>query len=62
MNNIIAIAQQAKRNYITPEDVTKALSTNSEDQVRKDVLEVLGGKFGAEDAELCAWIAWRGRN
>ena len=63
VNSVTVIAASKSRDYITPEDVSQALrmETNT-DKVRRDVLEVLGKQttFGAEDAGLCAFIAWRG--
>lgn len=62
MNCITTIAAAAGRIYITPEDVSEALRTNGVEQVRIDVLQVLGGQtdFAVEDAGLCAFIAYRG--
>lgn len=62
MNVITQIAKGHDRKYITPEDVSDALSGHPPDRVRLDVLEVLGKQtdFGAEDGGLCAFIAWRG--
>lgn len=67
MNRIIKIAQIKREDkYITPEDVEDALKTGrfTTAFVRKDLLEILGKqtKYGAEDAGLCAFIAWRGKN
>ena len=61
-NSITPIAVAEGRNCITPEDVSEALSRSPPDKVRLDVLEVIGKQtgFGAEDANLCAFIAWRG--
>ncbi len=70
MNCVIAIAMENRSatksgyKYITPEDVTEALQKGIDvNTVRLDVLEVLGGTtdFGAEDSELCAWLAWEGK-
>lgn len=62
MNSVTEIARAAGRSYITPEDVSDALERRPSAKVRLDVLEVLGKQtdFGAEDAGLCAFIAWRG--
>ena len=62
-NCVAAIAAVAGRNYITPEDVSKAFERYDPHMVRIDVLEVLGKKteFGAEDASLCAFVAWEGK-
>lgn len=62
MPSIAELARRQGRNYITPDDVSEALEHHPADQVRMDVLAVLGKQtdFGAEDASLCAFIAWRG--
>lgn len=63
-NHVAHIAKKKyKRNYITPEDITEALETVSEEMVRLNVLEVLGecSGFGAEDGKLCAWVAFKGK-
>lgn len=69
MNSIIEIAQKHGRNYITPEDVTEALELPyvgsrcmADNKVRFELLEILGKQtdFGAEDPNLCAYIAWKG--
>jgi len=63
-NHVAFIAKKKyKRNYITPEDITEALETVSEDMVRLNVLEVLGNTsgFGAEDSGLCAFVAHKGK-
>lgn len=63
-NSLTERAEAAGRRYITPEDVGQALRQGvSEEKVRLEVLEVLGKqtRFGAEDAGLCAFLAWRGR-
>lgn len=66
MNKVTAIAAQAGRDYITPEDVEQAMNENADDPhaIRIDVLEVLGIQtdFGAEDAGLCAFVAFSGPN
>ena len=64
MNCITTIAEAAGRNYITPEDVSESLQTDSFTKVCVDVLEVIGRQtpFGVEDAGLCAFIAWRAAN
>lgn len=56
------LADAAGRDYIMPEDVSEALESNDVTRVRLDVLEVLGGTigYGAEDSELCAYIAHQG--
>jgi hypothetical protein len=62
-NALTALAERDHRQYITPEDVTDALKRGiDKDKVRLDVLEVLGAQteFGAEDAGLCAFIAFKG--
>jgi len=63
MNIIISIAKVNKRDYITPEDVASALGEFDVNKVRLDVLEVLGkhSGYGAEDAGLCAFVAWEGK-
>lgn len=63
-NCITEIARRDGRDYVTPEDVGEALKTDSVEIVRRDVLQVLGKQagFGAEDASLCAFIAWNGKN
>lgn len=62
-NCVTAIAAVAGRNYITPEDVSRAFDRYDPHMVRIDVLEVLGKKteFGVEDAGLCAFVAWEGK-
>lgn len=56
----VAIAEQEGRDYITPEDIQKAIDAGAERAVlQQEVLEVLGGKMGAEDHSLCAFIAAR---
>lgn len=63
MNAVTSIAFGHGRTYITPEDVAEALATGRDpDAIRLDVLEVIGKQtqFGAEDAGLCAFMAWRG--
>lgn len=66
MNKVTAIAARAGRDYITPEDVQEAMDENRDDPhgIRIDVLEVLGKQtaFGAEDAGLCAFVAFKGPN
>jgi hypothetical protein len=61
-NCVIAIAAGDGREYIMPEDITQAFETNDPNQVRLDVLEVLGNTsgYGAEDRDLCAFIAYKG--
>lgn len=63
-SSVTRIADRHKRKYITPEDITAALKESSADQVRRDVLAVLGNStnYGAEDFGLCAFVAWRGRD
>ena len=60
--SVTRIADKAGRKYITPEDVGKALEAVHVDRVRLDVLAVLGKQtgYGAEDAGLCAFVAWQG--
>ena len=67
MNSIIVIAKKNKRDYVSPEDVTKAIqntgyTTDGIVRVRLELLEILGRQtgYGVEDASLCAYIAWRG--
>lgn len=62
-NCIIKMAREAKRDYITPEDVSNALRYYDKDLVCLDLLEVSGGQtgFGVEDYRLCAFIAWKGK-
>lgn len=62
MNSVTIIAHAAGRSYITPEDVSDALEMHNADRVRLDVLAVIGKQtdFEAEDAGLCAFIAWHG--
>jgi len=62
MNCVTTIAEKYKRDYITPEDVSEALTQYPVMDVRLDVLEVLAqqANFGAEDSSLCAFIAWKG--
>jgi hypothetical protein len=68
MNCIIEIAKKKrKEKYITPEDVSDALKQKGSlldvnAIIREDLLEVLGKQtlYGAEDAGLCAYIAWVG--
>jgi hypothetical protein len=62
-NCVTPYAVEAGRDYITSEDVTKALlAGNDLNIVRYDVLAVLGKttEFGWEDPSLCAFIAWEG--
>lgn len=63
MNCIINLAKANKRDYITPGDVEDALRWFDVNQVRLDVLEVLGkhSGYGAEDVGLCAFVAWEGK-
>jgi len=62
-NCVAKLAIDDGRDYITPEDITEAFKTNSEDKVRLDVLEVMGNTsgFGWEDATLCAFVAHQGK-
>lgn len=62
-NCLAVIAHNDKRDYITPEDVTTSLHEITEDKVRLDVLEILGGGtgFGVEDESLTAFVAFEGR-
>ena len=66
MNKVTGIAVKAGRDYITPEDVQQAMDESADDShgIRIDVLEVLGKQtdFGAEDAGLCAFVAFKGPN
>ena len=59
MNCVVEIAKRDGREYITPEDVGQALEESTRDKVRVDVLEMLGKEM-AEDAGLCAYVAWKG--
>lgn len=67
MNCVTKIAKENNRDYITPEDVADTLKEANTffevAKVREDVLEVLGKQagFGAEDAGLCAFVAWEGK-
>lgn len=66
MNCIIEIAKiRREEKYVTPEDVTDALKLRRfmTQQVREDMLEILGKQteYGAEDASLCAFLAWKGK-
>lgn len=63
MNCITNIAMANARNYITPSDVEEALKKFDVNKVRLHVLEVLGkhSGYGAEDAGLCAFVAWEGK-
>jgi len=60
--SVTRIAENDGRDYITPEDVSDALKNVPKGRVRLDVLAVLGKQtnFGAEDAGLCAFVAWQG--
>ncbi len=62
-NCVINIAKKHERTYITPEDVTEALESHDEDEVRKAVLEVMGTAtgFGVEDKSLTAFVAFEGK-
>lgn len=64
MNKVIEYAKRAGRNYITPEDVERAMNDNHDDPhcVRIDVLEVMAKQtpYGVEDASLCAFAAFEG--
>lgn len=62
-NRVTEVALEDGRDYITHEDVSEAIKRSDEYTVRMNVLEVIGKQttFGAEDAGLCAFIAWRGR-
>lgn len=64
MNIITAIAKEAGRDYITPEDVQRAHNEHRDDPhlVRIDLLEILGRQteFGAEDFALCAFVGFSG--
>lgn len=64
MNKVIVIAEQAGRNYITPEDVQQAINEKPSDPhgIRIDVLEVIARQtnFGVEDISLCAFVAFNG--
>lgn len=64
VNVVTHIADAQGRDYITPEDITAALRHYSAERVRLDVLAVLGKQthFGAEDAGLCAFVAWEGKS
>jgi hypothetical protein len=64
MNCVTEIAKTDGRDYITPEDVNEALRRHDISKVRLDVLEVLGrhAGFGAEDAGLCAYVAFIGKS
>ena len=62
-NVITDIAEADGRNYITPEDITRALMNGEKNEhIWYDTLAVLANitKFGWEDASLCAFIAWEG--
>ncbi len=60
-NCITEIAKADNRDYITPEDVSKALEKFPVAGVRRDLLFVIskGTGFGIEDASLCAFAAVR---
>ena len=63
MATVFQLADQAKRDYITPEDVSGAIASGCDvNQVRLDVLTVIGKQaaYGMEDPGLCASIAARG--
>ena len=60
-NCVIPYAEKAGRDYITPDDIQRALLAGEDaDIVRYDVLAVLGKTtdYGWEDASLCAFTAW----
>lgn len=61
-NVVVELAKTRGRDYITPEDVSDAIRAGNVPEVRRDVLEVIAkcAGAGAEDASLCAYIAWRG--
>ena len=62
-NCIIPFAEAAGRDYITSEDITRALAAGEDiNHIRYDVLAVLGKttEFGWEDDSLCAFVAWEG--
>ena len=66
MNLIIEVAKTKRtEKYVTPEDVTYALSQRrfSSTDIRMNMLEILGNQteYGAEDASLCAFLAWKGK-
>lgn len=64
LNTVTKIANDAGRDYITPEDVQQAMKEHRNDphRVRIDVLEVLGKQtaYGAEDSGLCSFVAFSG--
>lgn len=62
MNCLTKIADANNRDYITPEDVTDALGDNNADDVRRDLLQIIGKQlpYGVEDVGCCAFVAWRG--
>lgn len=64
MRNVITqYAEKRGRSYITPEDVKACVRKFGVTKTRLDVLQVLRNitNFGAEDAGLCAFLAWDGR-
>lgn len=59
MSTVWEIAKAEDRDYITPEDITKALESGASAHVLvADVLNAIGC-HSVEDVSLCAHLAWR---
>lgn len=61
MNCLDSLARRAGRDYVTPEDVTRAMRKHPIAKVRRDLLEFLSMN-SCEDPTLCAHLAHRGKN
>jgi hypothetical protein len=61
-NAIRKRAEADGREYITPEDIGDCINDGvPKPDIQAEVLHVLGGTggYGAEDSELCAFVAWQ---
>jgi hypothetical protein len=59
MNCLLEIASADGRDYVTPEDVSKAMANKFTAEVQQALLEILGHRAGCgcEDISLCAFVA-----